>query len=155
MLENEEDLSEKIMEDTEKKVSLQEIVDFLKKDFSKPLFEADDMKAAAGLGLYFRMTARSQEKELGTRTLIKDTRMWLREMNKDNLLRIFAECNRVQFILADKNKKSSASLSLVRRELIEPYLIADVWESPAEKLSVAFMIGYDSYSAVYRNRDTK
>jgi hypothetical protein len=136
-------------EKTEKrKISTQERVDYLKKELTHPFFNSADLKATAAIGLYFRMVSYAQDKELGTKTLVKDTRVWFKEFNKKNILQIFAECNRINFIASEKLKRSNPMYASIRL-LIEEYLKEDTWESSPEQLSLAFMIGYDSFSSIY------
>ena len=137
-----------------KKVSKPKVVDrveYLKREFEHPFFDSTDLKAAAGIGLYFNLMRRLQENDLGTRTLIKDTRIWMKELNRENLLKILSECNRVDFIWQDK-KRSNPLFTRVR-VLIEEYAKQAEWKSSPESLSLAFMLGYDSFSSIYSNEE--
>ena len=135
------------------KVTQEDLVNRLLKEFEKPFFKGkDDLKAAAGLGLYFNNAAYLQKEVLGNQSLLKNTRTWLKVMDKDALLKIFAECNRIMFAVANKEGSSTVRNGLIRQKLIEPYLLSDNWHSSSEKLLLAFMIGYDIYSVTYQEQ---
>ncbi|MDH5404048.1 MAG: hypothetical protein OEY49_16240 [Candidatus Heimdallarchaeota archaeon] len=118
--------------------------EYLLKEYEHNFFKSPDLKASAGIGLYFRISSYQQEIVLRTRTLIKDTRIWFKEFNRHNLLQIFAECNRLQFIIAEKDRKTNIPMINLRK-LIEAELKLDRWSASPEERSLAFMIGYDSF----------
>ncbi|MDH5401444.1 MAG: hypothetical protein OEZ01_09465 [Candidatus Heimdallarchaeota archaeon] len=132
------------MEDKDNTIQENTREEILLKEFEHNFFKTPDLRAAAGIGLYFRISSFQQEKVLKTRTLIKDTRVWFKEFNRLNLLQIFAECNRLQFIMSEKDRKSYIPMKNLRK-LIEDEVKLDVWSASPEERSLAFMIGYDSF----------
>lgn len=135
-------------ENKTKSLKLQELVDFLREELKLPFFKNDDLKAAAALGLYYNSSSHYQSSELKTKSLIKKMRVWMKQMNANTLLKILNECNSV--ITKGESKKGKQIGYGTLRIFVEEFWKRANWDTHSDELSLAFMMGYDSFSLAYR-----
>ena len=133
-----------MVDDKKPKYTEQNFIDQLKDEIKFPLFKDDDLKAAASVGLFYRLLSYQQESKLGTRTLVKDARYLINDIDKIKLLKLFKKTCEVAFVIKDKDRRKQLNYSNIRL-IAEDYLKNATWQSSSEELSLAFMIGYDSW----------
>ncbi|MHA1228739.1 MAG: hypothetical protein ACTSPV_18590 [Candidatus Hodarchaeales archaeon] len=124
------------------KIRETDYLETMEEEFKWEFLHHPDLKAAYALGLLFNRVARQQEDILKTRGLHKKMRYLFDRMSGENLLKIFAECNKISFGVQAKTRSASFGYDNIRSRA-EELMGQFKGESKEEELSLAFMMGYD------------
>lgn len=118
-------------------------INTMEDEFKWNFLQHPDLKAAYAIGLLYNRVAKQQRKELNTRGLDKQMRYLFERLTRDNLIKIFAECNKVSFKIQSKTRSDFLGFDNIRSR-VEELLAHFTNEAKEDEMSVAFMFGYDS-----------
>ncbi len=139
-----------------KKLAIKES-DYLKtmdREFKWKFLQHPDLKAAYAIGLLYNQVAYQQREQLKTRGLEKQMRYLFERLDRENLLKILAECNKVSFKIQAKTRSKLLGYDQLRSRA-EEQLAHFTAEAKEEELSVAFMFGYDSILRTWKQASNK
>jgi len=133
-------------------ISEEEMIGDMQELFAKPYLATKDSQLAYAIGLYMQTADYNQRKELKTAGLQKKLRPLIDYIDKYKLEKIFNECNKVFLHIKTKTREPRIRNEQLRIEVEKLLLETTEWQSSAEKLSIAFFIGFDTYGRLYRQK---
>lgn len=145
-------MSENETKDEPKFVTEEELIEDMQAIFEKPYLHENDSQLAYAIGVYMQTADYNQQKVLKTAGLQKKLRPLIDYIDKYKLEKIFNECNKIFLHVKTKKRESRIRNEQLRIEVEKLLLETTVWQSSAEKLSIAFFMGFDAYGRLLRQK---
>ncbi len=145
-------MSENETKEEPKFVTEEEMINDMQKLFEKPYLHGKDSQLAYAIGLYMQTAGFYQQKELKTAGLQKKLRPLIDYIDKFKLQKIFNECNKIFLHIKTKTRETKIRNEQLRIEVEKLLLEVTEWTSSADKLSIAFFMGYDAYGRLLRKK---
>ena len=145
-------MSENDTVEDSKYVTEDEMIKDMQVIFTKPYLQAKDSQIAYAIGLYMQSADYSQRKELKTAGLQKKLRPLIDYLDKSKLEKIFSECNKIFLHVKTKTREQRIRNEQLRIAVEKLLLETTEWQSGADKLSIAFFMGFDTYGRLMRQK---
>ncbi|MHA1126613.1 MAG: hypothetical protein ACTSXA_01895 [Candidatus Heimdallarchaeota archaeon] len=145
-------MSENKTQEKPKFVTEEDMIKDMQILFDKPYLNEKDAQLAYAIGTYMQTADYYQQKELKTAGLQKKLRPLIDYIDKLKLEKIFNECNKIFLHIKTKTRESKIRNEQLRIKVEKLLLEVTEWTSSADKLSIAFFMGFDAYGRLLRQK---